>query len=117
MRTKRLITLIIIMTTLCITACGNNTSQSTVETFKVNIQYNKESISTSINNVISTGDVDSNFINGFTFNAEDIIEVDNNCRTYYFDGAYYLQSGLYMYRFQLNENGLIESYIKYNLEG
>ena len=41
-----------------------------------------------------------------------ITEVKVN-QDYFFDGAYYMQTEMCMYRFQLNEQGLIESYIKY----
>ena len=44
-----------------------------------------------------------------------ITEVKVN-QDYFFDGAYYMQTEMCMYRFQLNEQGLIESYIKYGLE-
>ena len=114
---KKIILVIVslITSTTIITACG--ASEPVRQTQKINIAYDKESINTSAHKVVTEGIVDTNFVEEFTFNADDICIIEDNYKDYYFNGAYYLQTGLYMYRFQLNEQGLIESYIKYNLEG
>lgn len=114
---KRIILIVatLIVSTICITGCG--TTEPVKQTQKINITYNKKSINTSAYKVIATGEKDNNFVENFTFDADDIYTTEDSYRDYYFDGAYYIQIGLNMYRFQLNEQGLIESYIKYNLEG
>ena len=48
---------------------------------------------------------------------EDIITDAQINQQYFLGMSLYIQvNDTYMYRFQLNENGLIESYIKYSLE-
>ena len=47
---------------------------------------------------------------------EDICNLAENANTYTSHSAYYLQYGNYMYRFQLNNDGKVISYIKYKVE-
>lgn len=47
---------------------------------------------------------------------EDICNLAENANTYVSYSAYYLQYGEYMYRFQLNNDGKVVSYIKYKVE-
>lgn len=47
---------------------------------------------------------------------EDVCNLAENANTYISYSAYYLQYGEYMYRFQLNNDGKVVSYIKYKVE-
>lgn len=110
---KRLLSVIPLV--LILTACGTTTTQVETNT-QINVQYNTDNIRQSINKLITSGECDSNFIESFEFDLNDMITEVKVNQDYFFDGAYYMQTEMCMYRFQLNEKGLIESYIKYGLE-
>jgi hypothetical protein len=49
-------------------------------------------------------------------NEGDILTSTDSALKYASNSAVYIQVGRYMYRFQLNSDGNIESYIKYSVE-
>ena len=69
--------------------------------------------------IIKSGIADELFIEDFYFNSDDILMDANINNSYIFNNAIYIQTNdKYMYRFQLdNQTKLIESYIRYQLEG
>lgn len=103
-----------ILATLMLTSCGVNSTP--VKNNKTEIVYDTTTIQASVMNLIQTGEKDSSFTEEFSFDTEDMLSVIESCKNYYSQGAYYIQTSTYMYRFQLSEDGKIESYIKYNLE-
>jgi hypothetical protein len=69
-------------------------------------------------NMIETGTPASECIEDFEFNENDITSAVDLKQYYYFNNAIYLQvNDKYMYRFQLDDNDKVASYIKYSILG
>ena len=104
--------LLIACLTLC--SCGDNSNVSKDYTFESRvINYDINSL---YNELVNT--IEGSYIpEGYIFNDSDIIEGALVNNYYYSNGAVYIQVDEYMYRFQLDNNYNIESYIKYVLEG
>lgn len=119
MRVKKIIACILITSTFILTSCSSNNSnniESNISDYEV--RYNVNEIHSNILELIQTGNITNPdlFDNTFEFDSYDMYTDNSKIRVYFTESAYYIQTGLYMYRFQLNEQGLIESYIKYNIE-
>ena len=114
---KRFIAVLLLSCVL--TACGSNTPVEINNNLKANIIYNKDIVRSDVNLLLTTGEIEktSSFSTDFAFDMSDMTSIADDYRDYVSDGAYYIQTGTYMYRFQFNNEGLIVSYIKYNLEG
>lgn len=116
---KRLVifTLVNLILTTVPVGCNFSNSSSDIEA-----QYNKniniDNYKEPILNAVSTGEVNELFIADFYIYEEDLVSNPEIKQYYSSNNTIYLQiSDKYMYRFQLNNaTGLIESYLKYNLE-
>lgn len=91
-----------LISSLYITGC---TSTSVEHTQNSNIDYSN------MQNTIVDTLLESEYETEATLQNIDFTKM------YYSVGAVYLQSGTYMYRFQLNSNNEIDSYVRYSLEG
>ena len=120
LKIKHLILTIMIM--ICITGCGTQDTdyrsaeiELTKQSREVNIQ-NKSEYTQAILELITSGNSSSTLVE-CDIVSEDIEQDAIIEQIYWFNGSIYAQvNNKYMYRFQLNSNNLIESYIKYELE-
>lgn len=97
------------------TGCGSNESTIlSISTENINKEQLKED---TINFLKGTeaSDLES-YNDNVKIQWEDICNLSENANTYISYSAYYLQYGEYMYRFQLNSDGKVVSYIKYKVE-
>ena len=97
------------------TGCGSNDSTIlSISTENINKEQLKED---TINFLKGT---EASELESYNDNVkiqwEDICNLSENANTYVSYSAYYLQYGEYMYRFQLNSDGKVVSYIKYKVE-
>lgn len=124
---KQVITVLIIATAITLTAgCGKDTTSSSETTNNTSVVQ-----STNINDNKLSEDVQS-FIKGDKIEGSKFfkagVEIDFQDINYAFtvidkyanvNAKYYkiqVEDNYFLYRFQLDEDGLIESYIKYTLE-
>ena len=97
------------------TGCGSN--DSTVLSNNTD-NINKEQLKEDTINFLKgteASDLES-YSDDVKIQWEDICNLAENANTYISYSAYYLQYGEYMYRFQLNNDGKVVSYIKYKVE-
>lgn len=82
------------------------------------INYDKETMVKDISNVLLKGRLDgeSSFENDVDIDTHRLSIIGNESKVYFSRNACYIHESNLMYRFQLNENGKIESYICYRLE-
>lgn len=116
------ITLVIALSSLlgCSLTSDNSVNQTRNEDISRQVVIsNIEEYKTSLLNLIKTGEYNTMFIEEFFFSEYDIVRSAEINNSYIFNNAIYLQiNNEYMYRFQLNSSTkLIESYIRYQLEG
>lgn len=116
------ITLVIALSSLlgCSLTSDNSVNQTRNEDISRQVVIsNIEEYKTSLLNLIKTGENNTMFIEEFFFSEYDIVRSAEINNSYIFNNAIYLQiNNEYMYRFQLNSSTkLIESYIRYQLEG
>lgn len=118
--------LILTVATVIVTGCGKQESNET--------SVGNDSISTNIINTDNEAfrkefekfikgeslEYSNYFLGTITISEEDVNYKYNIIDTYSSQNAVYIKISVdeevYMYRFQMNENGKIESYIKYELE-
>lgn len=100
-----------------LSACSM-TDDSKNKNISVDISYDKASIKSDVQTLLNTGSTDgcSSFSDDFVFDSGDTVSYDGGYQEYYFGGAYYIQVGGCMYRFQMDASGKIYSYIKYGLK-
>ena len=116
--------IIISAITVSLTGCSALTSKSNIEQSR-NTDISRIVTISNIDdyksytlNLIKTGETNNIFIEDFLFSQDDIISDANVINSYIFNNAIYLQiNDKFMYRFQLNSDKLVESYIRYQLEG
>lgn len=109
---KRIITLAI-MLSLIFTGCGNNNLSDNRDTNNIDISDYSDIEELLINGYTTSDKFDSDF----KFNNMDKLDSISIKEYYIADKVIYLQvNNKYIYRFQLNDNDKIQSYIKYNLE-
>jgi len=117
MQRKLIITTLIFSMLLILTSCGQSenvnipVSDETRNSRMVVIQ-NKDQLINSLFSIIQG----ESKAETFEFDSNDILE---NCEInnyYCFNGSIYVQANKYMYRFQLDINSNVESYIRYTLE-
>ena len=111
---NKLIALILMMLLLTLTAC--NISMDNNSDTKDNITYDKNNFEKELTTLIASGNSDSYKDIDISFNEYDTCDI-NSYNIYYFKSSIYVQVNEYMYRFQLDENNVVTSYIKYGLEG
>ena len=114
-----MIGLALILITLAITGCSNTIANTqadfTKESREVRIE-NKERYINDLTQFILTGETTDIFDNIVIDNNDILVNVEIS-NYYYFNNSIYLQIGDdMMYRFQLDSNNKVVSYIKYNLE-
>lgn len=117
-----LITLVITLSSLlgCSLTSSNSVNQTRNEDVSRQVVIsNIEEYKSSLLSLIKTGEYNNMFIEEFFFSEYDIVRSAEINNSYIFNNAIYLQiNNEYMYRFQLNSSTkLIESYIRYQLEG
>ena len=117
---KRVITLIVVI--LCLNGCTQTEEVQHVRNTDISrtiVITNVEEYKTSLLNLIRTGEKNSLCTEEFEFLDDDILSEANINNSYIFNNAIYIQTNNeYMYRFQLNNyTKLVESYIRYQLEG
>lgn len=115
MKLRKLILASLISITLC--GCNllpNSNTEITQQKLDASIEKYKESLIMAL----TTGEVNEFFIEDLYIYEEDLVSTPEIKQYYSSNNTIYLQiNDKYMYRFQLNNaTGLIESYIKYNLE-
>ena len=113
------ISLVLTLIALAITGCSNTIANTqadfTKESREVRIE-NKEHYINDLTQFILTGETTDIFDNVVIDNNDILVNVEIN-NYYYFNSSIYLQIGDdMMYRFQLDSNNKVVSYIKYNLE-
>ena len=125
----QLMLLISILTSLILVGCNvsiegltnksNNTQPRVEDISRKVVIGDSELYVQNIIKAIQTGGTNELFVEDFEISSSDIIDTPNIKNRYIFNNAIYLQiNDEYMYRFQLNNyTKLIESYIKYQLEG
>ena len=114
-----MLSLALALITLAITGCSNTIANTqtdfTKESREVRIE-NKERYINDLTQFILTGETTDIFDNVVIDNNDILVNVEIN-NYYYFNSSIYLQIGDdMMYRFQLDSNNKVVSYIKYNLE-
>ena len=112
----KIIALLLIVITLC--GCNERPEPTdyTVQSRTVTID-NKQLYANELLTLIKTGETQSICIESFIFNELDIVSDAVMKQCYYFNGSIYMQiSDTYMFRFQLDSENKVESYIKYSLE-
>lgn len=102
----RIVTVLIMACILC--SCGEHSNSNNA------IQLGN--IENDLLNFIQTGEKSELFTDSIRISTEDVYEGATINNIYTFDYSIYLQVNKSMYRFQFNENNMIESYIKYELE-
>lgn len=120
MRNKLILLLVISL--LALSGCSNqnnnndnNIVEITNQSREVNIQ-NKDEYTQALISMITTGKSDSNLIS-CNIAEEDITSDAVIEQIYWFNGSIYTQiNNKYIYRFQLDSNNIVESYVKYELE-
>lgn len=115
MKNKIISILLAMLLLIGTTGCGSNESTIlSISTENINKEQLKED---TINFLKGTeaSDLES-YNDNVKIQWEDIYNLSENANTYISYSAYYLQYGEYMYRFQLNSDGKVVSYIKYKVE-
>lgn len=128
MQIKKAALVLLTLMILCITACGKNSNNSVnmdlvfakqvkyTELSRTNNIENKDKYLNDIETFISTGETSERFNSDVRIDDRDIQDNVNINNKYFFNGSIYVQCNDVMYRFQLDENNIIISYIKYELE-
>lgn len=112
--------LFIFLISLMLCGCGNTKSGISVKEYATST-IDVSTVSNQLLNVIKTGNTENCSVvtNEFELDDIDIVGDATVNNTYTSDNAMYIQieSGdkQYMFRFQLNENNIVTSYIKYSL--
>lgn len=109
-----LVTLVMAMLTSCGTA-SSNSGNLTKESRTVN--YDTDKMYSEITSIMQSGDTSQYDNVKMEFDSNDIITVDDSARYYFYQNSVYIQTSDVMYRFQLDADNNIISYIKYGLEG
>lgn len=109
-----LVTLVMAMLTSCGTA-SSNSGNLTKESRTVN--YDTDKMYSEITSIMQSGDTSQYDNVKMEFDSNDIITVDDSARCYFYQNSVYIQTSDVMYRFQLDVDNNIISYIKYGLEG
>ena len=100
---------------LSITGCTGDTTKvdySYITEVSRTVSYDKEALRNEALAIISGESTDASIV----LNQEDIISNPLVNNEYYFFNTVYFQIQNYMYRFQLDNNNKIVSYIRYKLE-
>lgn len=112
-------TMIVCIFSIALCACSNVDMQSNQDltTISRTVEYDKDSKYTEIVNVVTLSEKGKDIADRIEFSNEDSISDINSIKKYFYRDSVYVQSGKYMYRFQLDSEHNIVSYIKYALEG
>lgn len=113
---KNKITSLAITMILMLGLVGCGTNNDTI--LSISIDVDKEQLKQDTIDFLKgtdTSELDS-YDDNLKIQWEDICNLAENANTYASRSAYYLQYGNYMYRFQLNNDGKVVSYIKYKVE-
>jgi hypothetical protein len=101
-----------------VTTESSDTQSKFTDVSRTVTMSNPDQYKTDIVNMIQTGTVASECDEEFEFNEVDIVSDIEVKQYYYFNNAIYLQiNDKYMYRFQLDDNDKVASYIKYSILG
>jgi hypothetical protein len=117
MRIKRVILITCItLTALSSAACGS--TKTTTSQSNSGIQYDYVTIEDECMKFISGTDTTElpNFEQDVELDSNDITTSTDSALKYASNSAVYIQIARYMYRFQLNSDGKVQSYIKYSVE-
>lgn len=111
----------IVVSSVAIVGCGStnklNDKYLTNESRTVCIE-DKDNTLNAIKAVIVDNSTNEMFVDGFFIEDKDLITEPQINEVYYFNNSIYIQTNnKAMFRFQLNDENKIETYIKYNLEG
>lgn len=115
---KHLLFILLISLILC--GCGNTKSGVSVKEYATST-IDVSTVSSQLLDIIKTGNTEncSAVTEGFELDDTDIVGDATVNNTYTSDNAMYIQiksnDKQYMFRFQLNENNVVTSYIKYSL--
>ena len=114
-KSKFMCVLTLMIVSLSITGCGGNNTKvdySYITEVSRTVNYDKEALRTEALDIISGKGINTSIV----LNQEDIISNPLVNNEYYFFNTAYFQIQNYMYRFQLDSNNKIVSYIRYKLE-
>lgn len=112
--------LFIFLMSLILCGCSNTKSGVSSKEYATS-NIDASTVSSQLLDIIKTGNTENYSIvaEGFELDGTDIVGDATINNTYTSDNAMYIQiksnDKQYMFRFQLNENNIVTSYIKYNL--
>ena len=102
---------------IMITGCNSVSTEADKTDISRTVEYNKDSLKSEVANIISSGDTSGYDNIKANFDVNDICIIDDNTKYYFYHNSIYVQTEQCIFRFQLDKDYNIESYIKYRLEG